>query len=124
MTADIERTVGFCAGLPRPVRVAYEAGPTGYGLAARARQAAGGVCGRGAVEDPAGVGGQGEDRSLRRGTVGAVAAGGETARRPGAGGGGGGVAGSGPCPGAGARRSDALPASALEAAVASRDPVR
>lgn len=23
----------FCAGLPRPVRVAYEAGPTGYGLA-------------------------------------------------------------------------------------------
>src|SRR5438270_2220181 len=33
MTADIGRTVGFCAGLPRPVRVAYEAGPTGYGLA-------------------------------------------------------------------------------------------
>jgi len=24
---------GFCAGLPDPVRVAYEAGPTGYGLA-------------------------------------------------------------------------------------------
>ena len=24
---------GFCAGLPGPVRVAYEAGPTGYGLA-------------------------------------------------------------------------------------------
>jgi hypothetical protein len=23
----------FCAGLPGPVRVAYEAGPTGYGLA-------------------------------------------------------------------------------------------
>src|SRR5450755_1163910 len=23
----------FCAGLPRPVRAAYEAGPTGYGLA-------------------------------------------------------------------------------------------
>jgi transposase len=33
MTADIEKTAGFCAGLPRPVRVAYEAGPTGYGLA-------------------------------------------------------------------------------------------
>jgi transposase len=33
MTADIGRTAGFCAGLPRPVRVAYEAGPTGYGLA-------------------------------------------------------------------------------------------
>ena len=24
---------GLCAGLPRPVRAAYEAGPTGYGLA-------------------------------------------------------------------------------------------
>src|ERR1700728_2656994 len=33
MTADVDRTAGFCAGLPRPVRVAYEAGPTGYGLA-------------------------------------------------------------------------------------------
>jgi hypothetical protein len=25
--------VQFCAGLPGPVRVAYEAGPTGFGLA-------------------------------------------------------------------------------------------
>src|SRR5947208_173443 len=33
LTADVEKTAGFCAGLPRPVRVAYEAGPTGYGLA-------------------------------------------------------------------------------------------
>jgi transposase len=33
MTADIGKTAGFCAALPRPVRVAYEAGPTGYGLA-------------------------------------------------------------------------------------------
>lgn len=33
MTADIGRTAGFCVALPRPVRVAYEAGPTGYGLA-------------------------------------------------------------------------------------------
>jgi transposase len=33
MAADIEKAVGFCAGLPGPVRVAYEAGPTGYGLA-------------------------------------------------------------------------------------------
>jgi transposase len=33
MSAEIEKTAGFCAGLPRPVRVAYEAGPTGYGLA-------------------------------------------------------------------------------------------
>jgi transposase len=33
MTADVSKAAGFCAGLPRPVRVAYEAGPTGYGLA-------------------------------------------------------------------------------------------
>ena len=39
MTADVSKTVGFCAGLPRPVRVAYEAGPTGYGLAASSRSA-------------------------------------------------------------------------------------
>jgi transposase len=33
MSSDIGRVAGFCAGLPRPVRAAYEAGPTGYGLA-------------------------------------------------------------------------------------------
>jgi transposase len=33
LAADIEKAAGFCAALPRPVRVAYEAGPTGYGLA-------------------------------------------------------------------------------------------
>ena len=33
MSADIEKAAGFCAGLPGPVRAAYEAGPTGYGLA-------------------------------------------------------------------------------------------
>jgi transposase len=33
MTADVSKAAGFCAGLPGPVRVAYEAGPTGYGLA-------------------------------------------------------------------------------------------
>jgi transposase len=33
MGPDIGRVAGFCAALPGPVRVAYEAGPTGYGLA-------------------------------------------------------------------------------------------
>src|SRR5947209_13131626 len=33
MTAELARVAGFCAGLPGPVRAAYEAGPTGYGLA-------------------------------------------------------------------------------------------
>ena len=61
MSGESEAAAGFCAGLPRPVRVAYEAGPTGYG-----RTRAGG----------------------------------------------------------GALGSDALPASALQAAAAPRDPVR
>ena len=47
--------VEFCAGLPGPVRVAYEAGPTGFGLA-RALQAAGVACvvaAPGKIERPA-----------------------------------------------------------------------
>src|SRR3954468_10999106 len=30
---DVADAAGLCAGLPRPVRAAYEAGPTGYGVA-------------------------------------------------------------------------------------------
>src|SRR3979411_1159021 len=33
MGGDTAGTGGFCPGWPRPGRVAYEAGPTGYGLA-------------------------------------------------------------------------------------------
>jgi transposase len=47
--------VDFCAGLPGPVRVAYEAGPTGFGLA-RALEAAGVGCvvaAPGKIERPA-----------------------------------------------------------------------
>ena len=33
VSGDVYEAAGLCAGLPRPVRVAYEAGPTGYGLA-------------------------------------------------------------------------------------------
>src|SRR3954454_19371551 len=47
--------VGFCAALPGPTRVAYEAGPTGYGLA-RALRATGIGCvvaAPGKIERPA-----------------------------------------------------------------------
>lgn len=37
------KVVEFCAGLPAPVQVSYEAGPTGFGLA-RALEAAGVAC--------------------------------------------------------------------------------
>ena len=33
MEMDVDRVAGFCAALPGQVRAAYEAGPTGYGLA-------------------------------------------------------------------------------------------
>ncbi|MGH2852060.1 MAG: IS110 family transposase [Solirubrobacteraceae bacterium] len=33
MGGEVDQAAGFCVGLPGPVRVAYEAGPTGYGLA-------------------------------------------------------------------------------------------
>ena len=56
---DAAEAAGFCAGLPRPVRVAYEAGPTGYGLARELATRRRGVRGRGTVEDPAGVRGSG-----------------------------------------------------------------
>jgi len=33
VSGDVVEAAGLCAALPRPVRAAYEAGPTGYGLA-------------------------------------------------------------------------------------------
>ena len=44
-------TVAWLEQFPGPVRVAYEAGPTGYGRA-RLRGGGDGLHGRGAVEDP------------------------------------------------------------------------
>ena len=32
MSGEVAAAAAFCAGLPRPVRATYEAGPTGYGL--------------------------------------------------------------------------------------------
>ena len=66
MSGETDAAAAFCAALPGPVRATYEAGPTGYGLARANRQAPGRVCRGGAVEDPAGVGRSGEDRSAGR----------------------------------------------------------
>jgi transposase len=33
VSGDVAEAAGLCAGLPRPTCAAYEAGPTGYGLA-------------------------------------------------------------------------------------------
>ena len=43
LPGETSEVVEFCAALPGPARVAYEAGPTGYGLA-RALHAAGVEC--------------------------------------------------------------------------------
>ena len=43
LPGDTAKVVAFCAGLPDPTRVAYEAGPTGFGLA-RALLSAGVEC--------------------------------------------------------------------------------
>jgi transposase len=43
LPGSTSRVVEFCAGLPAPARVSYEAGPTGFGLA-RALEAAGVSC--------------------------------------------------------------------------------
>jgi transposase len=55
LPGDTGQVAAFCAGLPGPTRVAYEAGPTGFGLA-RALQAAGiesVVAAPGKIERPA-----------------------------------------------------------------------
>jgi transposase len=55
LSGETAEVVGFCVGLPGPVRVAYEAGPTGFALA-RALQAAGVGCviaAPGKIERPA-----------------------------------------------------------------------
>src|SRR3954463_7914982 len=43
LPGDVGEAVGLCCGLARPVRVTYEAGPTGYGLA-RALESRGVQC--------------------------------------------------------------------------------
>jgi transposase len=55
LSGQTAAVVAFCAGLPGPTRVAYEAGPTGFGLA-RALHAAGIACviaAPGKIERPA-----------------------------------------------------------------------
>ena len=55
LSGETSEVVAFCAGLPGPTRVAYEAGPTGFGLA-RALAAAGVGCvvaAPGKIERPA-----------------------------------------------------------------------
>ena len=79
---DVREAAGLCAGLPRPVRAAYEAGPTGYGLA-RELERRGVECVVAAPSKiPRALGRAGQDRPPRRRAAGAVAAGRQAAPGP------------------------------------------
>ena|SRR5215216_2654061 len=66
LPGDTSRVVAFCAGLPEPAMVAYEAGPTGFGLA-RAHGGGGDRVHRcGAGQDRAACAGPGQDGPSRR----------------------------------------------------------
>ncbi len=58
---DVGEAAGLCAGLPRPVRATYEAGPTGLWAGARVGTSRRWVRGRGAEQDPPRVGRPGQD---------------------------------------------------------------
>ena len=119
-TGAMEPVVGWLAGLPGPVRACYEAGPTGFGSVPGGEGGGDRLSGDRAVEDAPSVRGSQQVRSPRYRSAVAPADGrrvdadrGSIAHVRG---------GQGPGPGAraGQARLDALPAPALEAAVAPR----
>src|SRR4051812_5506694 len=117
LSGSTSEVVAFCCSLPSPARVAYEAGPTGYGLA-RALHTAGvgcAVAAAGKIGRPAGDKVKTDQRdaervlrllmSTRCTPSGPLRSGAGAARCR-------------PRPGGGARRSDARPAAAQQAAAA------
>jgi hypothetical protein len=68
-----DAVLSWVGSLPGPVAVAYEAGPTGFGLA-RALERPGAVCGGRAVQAGTPARGSGQDRPARRRAAGPVAA--------------------------------------------------
>ena len=80
MSGEGKEAAAFCAGLPSPVRAAYEAGPTGYRLA-RELAKRGVECVVAAPSKiPACERGSGQDRSSRRRASRPVAVGRKAAR--------------------------------------------
>ena len=124
LSGETSEVVAFCAALPGPARVAYEAGPTGFGLA-RALQAAGVGCvvaAPGKIERPAQDRVKTDRRDAER--LRAAVDGRRAARGPGPERRGGGAARPGPRARGRARRSDARAARLEQAAAAPRRPLR
>ena len=124
LSGETAQVVEFCAALPGPTRVAYEAGPTGYGLARALHVGGDRVCGGGAGKDRAPGAGQGQDRSARRRAGTAAADDRRAAHGAGSDRRGGGAPRSRASPGGRARRSDARQAAAEQAAAAPRHHLR
>jgi len=123
LSGETAAVVVFCAGLPGPTRVAYEAGLTGYGLA-RALIAAGVSCvvaAPGKIERPAQdrvkTDARDSERLVRLLMIDGLCPVRGAHER------GGGAARSGPRAGGSARRSDARSASTVKAAAAPRRPL-
>ena len=123
MGGDTVAAAGFCAGLPRPVRAAYEAGPTGYGLARELvkRRVESVVAAPSKIPRASGDRVKTDRRDAEHPCQ--VAAGGKASSGQGPGARGGGAARPGPRSRGRESRSDALPSSALETASASRNQV-
>ena len=63
LSGDVGDAAGLCAGLPRPVRAADEAGPTGYALARELARRGVECVVAAPSKDPPGGRGSGQDRS-------------------------------------------------------------
>ena len=72
LTPDPADILGWVSGLPGPVQVVYEAGPTGFGLYRYLVDHGVACAGGGAVEAAAAARGPGEDRRPGRGAAGPV----------------------------------------------------
>ena len=76
LTPVHEDVIGWLRSLPGPVKVTYEAGPTGFGLARALDGGGDRMCGGGALAVAAPFRGSGEDRRQGRAAPGPVAGGG------------------------------------------------
>ena len=114
----------FCARLPAPVRVAYEAGPTGFELARALDGGRGRLRGGGAGEDRASRAGSRQDRPAGRRAARAAADDRRAAPGQGPKQRGGGAARSRPCARGHPRRSDAGAPPDEQAPAAPRRPLR
>jgi hypothetical protein len=84
LPAATEAVLSWVRSLPGPLQVAYQAGPTGFGLARALQAAGGGLCGGRAVQAGTPGWGSGQVRPARRRVAGSAGAHWGAAHRAGA----------------------------------------